>query len=107
MYKRYIEYAGNYVLQKLTMENPIRFSRFMDGTKECWDRISTIEKDHDFQDGYFLPAIDCAVSQMERQGFIRTKRNLPEELCDGNQDYEIFLTHKKLGQTPSFHDEDM
>src|SRR5262245_31575137 len=89
-----IEKAGRYLLSVLRVEGTVHYSRFFNGTDDTEQAIVDgmgFDEDECPDCPVFL--IDLAAYQLENEGFVKLAM-LDDELCDGEQDYQIELTTK-------------
>ena len=102
----FVEICGTYLLKILANEPSIRYSvHFYDGTAELEARLIEVTG---LDDEEYAPWVvtDVAAWQLEQMGYVELKE-LPEEMIDGTNDYQITLTEagRELivsGNTPEY-----
>lgn len=95
--KNDIKAAGDWLIEQLTHENPLKYSQLWGKT------VGQGKNNEDDCQSSFLVSIDCAVAQLVEQGLV-TRRWLAEALPEDpdNKDYEVFYTWKKLDAKPEY-----
>lgn len=90
-----VKTAVNYLLSILANEPTVNYSRFYDGTAKTAKTISRgmgFEWHEYFDDGYAAIMLDIAAGWLAEHDYVEC-RELPNELVDGDKDYEITLTN--------------